>query len=91
MPTLEEINAAAPDTPVFILHLLLTEPLLNRDGAAKPVGYTKDTPQSSKRAKSVTGTKAGNPTGTVGCSFRRHDSLCNVSRRDPNYHAGISI
>ena len=42
MPTLEEINAAAPDTPVFILHLY-DRALLNR-AALRAVGYTKDTP-----------------------------------------------
>lgn len=42
LPTLEEINAVAPDTPVFILHLY-DSALLNR-AALKAVGYTKDTP-----------------------------------------------
>ena len=42
MPTLDEINAAAPDTPVFILHLY-DRALLNR-AALRAVGYTKDTP-----------------------------------------------
>jgi predicted amidohydrolase YtcJ len=42
MPTLEELNAAAPDTPVFVLHLY-DRALLNR-AALQAVGYTKDTP-----------------------------------------------
>ena len=42
MPTLDEINAAAPDTPVFILHLY-ARALLNR-AALRAVGYTKDSP-----------------------------------------------
>jgi predicted amidohydrolase YtcJ len=42
MPTLEEINAAAPDTPVFVLHLY-DRALLNR-AALRAVGYGKDTP-----------------------------------------------
>lgn len=42
MPTLAEINQAAPDTPVFILHLY-DRALLNR-AALRVVGYTKDTP-----------------------------------------------
>ncbi len=42
MPTLDEINAAAPDTPVFVLHLY-DRALLNR-AALRVVGYTKDTP-----------------------------------------------
>ena len=33
MPTLDEINAAAPDTPVFVMHLY-DRALLNGSGAA---------------------------------------------------------
>jgi predicted amidohydrolase YtcJ len=43
LPTLDEINAVAPDTPVFILHLY-DRALLNR-AALRAVGYTKATPQ----------------------------------------------
>jgi hypothetical protein len=43
LPTLDEINAVAPDTPVFILHLY-DRALLN-GAALRAVGYTKDTPQ----------------------------------------------
>src|SRR5436853_6705113 len=42
MPTLEELNAAAPDTPVFVLHLY-DRAILNR-AALRAVGYTKSTP-----------------------------------------------
>lgn len=42
MPTLDEINAIAPDTPVFILHLY-DRAFLNR-AALKAVGYTRNTP-----------------------------------------------
>ena len=42
LPTLNELNAVAPDTPVFILHLY-DRALLNR-AALRVVGYTKDTP-----------------------------------------------
>lgn len=42
MPTLDEINAASPDTPVFILHLY-DRALLNR-AALKAAGITKETP-----------------------------------------------
>lgn len=42
LPTLAELNAAAPDTPVFILHLYGSA-LLNR-AALRAVGYTADTP-----------------------------------------------
>src|SRR3982074_714131 len=43
LPTLQEINAIAPDTPVFILHLY-DRALLNGAGL-RAVGYTKDTPE----------------------------------------------
>ena len=42
MPTLDEINAAAPDTPVFILHLY-GRALLNR-AALRVLGINRDTP-----------------------------------------------
>lgn len=42
LPTLDEINAVAPDTPVFILHLY-DRALLNR-AALRAAGYTRDTP-----------------------------------------------
>ena len=42
MPTLDELNRAAPDTPVFVLHLY-DRALLNR-AALRAVGYTKDSP-----------------------------------------------
>src|SRR5450830_440373 len=42
MPTLDDINAAAPDTPVFVLHLY-DRALLN-GAALRAVGYTRDTP-----------------------------------------------
>src|ERR1700752_1816636 len=42
LPTLEELNALAPDTPVFLLHLY-DRALLNA-AALRAAGYTKDTP-----------------------------------------------
>ncbi len=42
LPTLDEINAAAPDTPVFILHLY-DRALMNR-AALRAVGYDRSTP-----------------------------------------------
>src|SRR5471030_547802 len=41
LPTLDELNAVAPDTPVFILHLY-DRALLN-GAALRAVGYTKET------------------------------------------------
>jgi predicted amidohydrolase YtcJ len=43
LPTIEELNAAAPDTPVFLLHLY-DRAILN-GAALRAVGYTKDTPE----------------------------------------------
>ncbi|WP_307335858.1 amidohydrolase [Pseudomonas lini] len=42
LPTIDELNKAAPDTPVFVLHLY-DRALLNR-AALKVVGYNRDTP-----------------------------------------------
>ncbi|TWR29632.1 amidohydrolase [Mucilaginibacter pallidiroseus] len=61
MPTLNEINAAAPDTPVFILHLY-DRALLNR-AALKAVGYTKDTPAPPRSVIERDG--KGEPTGMI--------------------------
>jgi len=61
MPTLEEINAAAPDTPVFVLHLYCRA-MLNR-AALKACGYTKDTPNPP--GGEIVRDKAGNPTGML--------------------------
>ena len=61
MPTLDEINAAAPDTPVFILHLY-DRALLNR-AALRAVGYTKDTPNPP--GGEIQRDAQGNPTGML--------------------------
>jgi len=61
MPTLEEINAAAPDTPVFILHLY-DRALLNQ-AALRAVGYNKDTPNPP--GGEIQRDAAGNPTGML--------------------------
>ena len=61
MPTLDEINAAAPDTPVFVLHLY-DRALLN-GAALRAVGYTKDTPDPP--AGEIQRDKRGNPTGIL--------------------------
>jgi predicted amidohydrolase YtcJ len=42
LPTIEELNAVAPETPVFLLHLY-DRAILNA-AALRTVGYTKDTP-----------------------------------------------
>ncbi|OJW69155.1 MAG: amidohydrolase [Sphingomonadales bacterium 63-6] len=61
LPTLEEINAAAPDTPVFILHLY-DRALLNA-AALRAVGYTKDTPNPP--GGEIVRDAQGNPTGLL--------------------------
>ena len=61
LPTLAEINAAAPDTPVFILYLYGMA-LLN-GAALRAVGYTKDTPNPP--GGEIQRDKQGNPTGLL--------------------------
>ncbi|MDR7103023.1 amidohydrolase [Croceicoccus sp. BE223] len=61
LPTLDEINAAAPETPVFILHLY-DRALLNA-AALRAVGYTKDTPNPP--GGEIVRDAAGNPTGLL--------------------------
>ncbi len=61
MPSLEEINRAAPDTPVFVLHLY-DRALLN-GAALRAVGYTKDTP--APMGGEIQRDKQGNPTGLL--------------------------
>lgn len=61
MPTLEEINAVAPDTPVFILHLY-DRALLNA-AALRAVGYTKESPDPI--GGRIERDKNGSPTGIL--------------------------
>ncbi|HWF96524.1 MAG TPA: amidohydrolase [Xanthobacteraceae bacterium] len=61
LPTLDEINAIAPDTPVFILHLY-DRALLNR-AALRAVGYTKNTPAFP--ASEMIRDASGEPTGLL--------------------------
>jgi predicted amidohydrolase YtcJ len=61
MPTLDEINAVSPDTPVFVLHLY-DRALLNA-AALRAVGYTKDTPPPT--AGEIQHDHHGNPTGML--------------------------
>jgi len=61
MPTLDEINVAAPETPVFILHLY-DRALLN-GAALRAVGYDKNAPEFP--ASEVQRDRHGNPTGLL--------------------------
>jgi len=61
MPTLDEINAVAPDTPVFVMHLY-DRALLN-GAALRAVGYDKNAPDFP--AGEVQRDRHGNPTGLL--------------------------
>ncbi|MFF9331117.1 amidohydrolase [Streptomyces albogriseolus] len=61
LPTVAELNAAAPDTPVFVLHLYQSA-ILNR-AALKAAGYGKDTPDP--RGGQIMRGRDGEPTGML--------------------------
>ncbi len=61
LPTLDELNVVAPDTPVFILHLY-DRALLN-GAALRAVGYNKDTPNPP--GGEIARDASGNPTGLL--------------------------
>jgi predicted amidohydrolase YtcJ len=61
LPTLDELNEAAPDTPVFILHLYC-QAMLNR-AALRAVGYDQNTPNPP--GGEIQRDKHGNPTGLL--------------------------
>ena len=61
LPTFEELNAIAPDTPVFILHLY-DRALLN-GAALRAVGYNKATPNPP--GGEIVRDRNGNPTGLL--------------------------
>ena len=61
LPTLAEVNQAAPETPVFILHLY-DRALVNR-AALRALGYTRETPDPP--GGEIQRDRAGNPTGLL--------------------------
>lgn len=61
MPTLQEINDAAPETPVFVLHLY-DRAWLN-GAALRAVGYTRETPDPPGGV--IERDRRGNPTGLL--------------------------
>ncbi len=61
LPTIAELNAVAPDTPVFLLHLY-DRALLN-GAALRAVGYTRETP--APPGGEIVRDAAGNPTGLL--------------------------
>jgi len=61
LPSLDEINKAAPDTPVFILHLY-AKAMLNR-AALDALGFNKDTPDPP--GGTIQRNEKGEPTGLL--------------------------
>ncbi|MFJ4870535.1 amidohydrolase [Streptomyces sp. NPDC088757] len=61
MPTVAELTAAAPDTPVFVLHLYQSA-LMNR-AAVRAAGFTRDTPDP--RGGQIVRGRDGEPTGVL--------------------------
>ena len=61
LPTIDELNAVAPETPVFLLHLY-DRAILN-GAALRAVGYTKDTPEPP--GGEIVRDARGNPTGLL--------------------------
>jgi predicted amidohydrolase YtcJ len=61
LPTLEEINAISPETPIFLLHLY-DRALLN-GAALRACGYTKDTPEPL--GGQIVRNSHGEPTGLL--------------------------
>lgn len=61
MPTVAELNAAAPDTPVFVLHLYQSA-LMNR-AAVRAAGFDRDTPDP--RGGQIVRGRDGEPNGVL--------------------------
>src|SRR5580700_3324752 len=89
MPTLDELNQAAPDTPVFVLHLY-DRALLNR-AALRVVGYTKDSPNPPggeivrDTAGNLTGILIARPNATI-----LYSTLAKGPKLPPEYQANSS-
>lgn len=84
LPTLDELNAIAPDTPVFILHLY-DRALLNA-AALRVVGYTKNTPNPP--GGEIVRDAAGNPTGLLLAQPNAtilYSTLAKGPKLDPDY------
>lgn len=61
LPTLDEINAASPDTPVFVLYLY-DRAIVNR-AALRALGYNRETPDPPGGV--IERDRNGNPTGLL--------------------------
>src|SRR5882724_1124403 len=89
LPTLDELNKAAPDTPVFVLHLY-DRALLNR-AALRTVGYTKESPNPP--AGEIVRDAAGNPTGALIArpnALILYATLANGPKLPPEYQVNSS-
>jgi predicted amidohydrolase YtcJ len=87
MPTLEEINAVSPDTPVFVLHLY-DRAILNQ-AAVRACGYTRET--ANPPGGEIVRDKAGNPTGLLIAkpnALLLYASLAKGPKLPPEYQAG---
>lgn len=62
-PTLDELNALAPDTPVFVL-FVYSEAYLNR-AALRALGITRDTADNRWPGGTIQRDSSGNPTGLL--------------------------
>lgn len=83
LPTIEELNTVAPDTPVFVLHLYQAA-LLNR-AALQAVGYTSKTPDPP--GGMIVRDHAGNPTGMLLAApnaWILYSTLAKAPRLDPD-------
>ena len=90
LPTLGELNAVAPDTPVFVLHLY-DRALLNR-AALRAVGYTKDTPEPP--GASIERDPQGNPTGLLVAqpnAFILYATLAQGPKLPPEYQENSTL
>jgi predicted amidohydrolase YtcJ len=63
MPSLEEINQVAPDTPVFVLHLY--DRAIVNGAALRALGYNRKTPDPP--GGEIQHDHAGDPTGLLRC------------------------
>jgi predicted amidohydrolase YtcJ len=89
MPTLDELNWAAPDTPVFVLHLYDRALLICT--ALRGVGYTKDSPNPP--GGEIVRDAGGNPTGILIArpnAMILYATLANGPKLPPEYQANSS-
>jgi predicted amidohydrolase YtcJ len=89
LPTLDELNQAAPDTPVFVLHLY-DRALLNR-AAMRAVGYTRESPNPP--AGEIVRDAGGNPTGILIArpnALILYATLAKGPKLPPDYQANSS-